>query len=327
MEAQKLIYLTGINSGLTEKTPATHSFGEFLLHQQLLSSEIDSGVEKIVCIDYSSSLAAEIKKLGLDHKDCTLIRMEPSVVLPANFALSRQNEFGNVITVGGCDSRDSISVPWPLVLPSVAALEKLRNTERVNRVVVINGNKMSFIKGELYSLRRKAIKAVSNLDLYGTQWDSKLAPRLIIAAKSLAQAILSLKIPRPSGLTLWFQNYPKSKGPVADKLATMAHYKYALVLENSAEYMSEKLMESLFAGCIPVYVGPDPETFGIPKDLVIRAQPNLRSIQEGLAVAENWNIDQFHSKLRVFLSSSEVRDFWDHKRVFEQILEEVQTAN
>lgn len=327
LEAQKLIYLTGINSGLFEKKPAAHSFGEYVVERELLSPAIDSSIRKIVCIDYSSSVAAEIKKLGLDPKDCTLVRMEPSVVLPANFSRSRHSQFGKVITVGGCDLQDSISVPWPLVWPSVPELEKLRNTERVERVVLINGNKMSFVRGELYYLRRRAIKAIANLDLYGTQWDSKLASRLVIAAKSFAQAILSLKIPRPSGLTLWFSNYPKSKGSVVDKLATMAQYKYALVIENSAEYMSEKLMESLFAGCMPIYVGPDPEIFGIPKDLVIRAQPNLRSIQEALLEAEGRNIDEFHSKLRVFLSSSEVRDLWDHRRVFELILEKVQKAN
>lgn len=321
------ISLVGVNSGDLRAPQIVGTFAEYLSKNDLLEKNEGSIQGHMICVDYSVQVGRRIRQLNIESANCSLVRMEPSVVLPANFARSRHSQFGKVVTVGGCDSRDSLSVPWPLLWPSVPELEKLRNTDRVERVVVINGNKMSFIRGELYSLRRKAIKAVSNLDLYGTQWDSKLASRLVIAAKSFTQAVLSLKIPRPSGLTLWFQNYPKSKGPVVHKLVTMAHYKYALVLENSAEYMSEKLMESLFAGCIPVYVGPDPETFGIPKDLVIRAQPNLRSIQEGLAVAENWNIDQFHSKLRVFLSSSEVRDFWDHKRVFEQILEEVQTAN
>jgi hypothetical protein len=186
---------------------------------------------------------------------------------------------------------------------------------------------MSFIKGEMYSLRRKAIKSLGNLDLFGTQWDSKFASRLIIAFKSFAQAVLSLKIPRLSGLDLWFQDYPKSKGPVDDKLKTMSEYRYALVIENSAEYMSEKLMESLFAGCIPIYVGPDPEEFGIPKELVILAQPNLHAIQEALLEAEGWNMNEFHARLGAFLGSSDVRDFWDHTRVYERLLEKIQKSN
>ena len=327
MEAKKLIFLTGVNSNLKGHEPAFDSFGQFLLDQGLLSLSVDSTAEQLVCIDYSPSVAKEIKKLGLSPENCTLVHMEPSVVLPANYSRSRHRQFGKVITVGGLSSTDCRSVHWPLVWPSAFELEKLHATERDERVVAINGNKMSFIKGELYSLRRKAIKSLGNLDLFGTQWDSKFAPRLIIAFKSFAQAVLSLKLPRLSGLDLWFQDYPKSKGPVDDKLKTMSEYKYALVIENSAEYMSEKIMESLFAGCIPVYVGPDPEEFGIPRELVIRAQPSLLSIQEALLEAEGWNMNEFHARLGAFLGSSDVRDQWDHTRVYERLLEKIQNSN
>lgn len=327
MEAKKLIFLTGVNSSLKGHEPASNSFGGFLLERQLLTTSVDSRTQKLVCIDYSLSVGKEIKKLGLSPENCTLAHMEPSVVLPANYSRSRQRQFGTVITVGGIRSQVSSSVHWPLLWPSASDLEKLHASERVERVVVVNGNKMSFIKGELYSLRRKAIKSLGNLDLFGTQWDSTFAPRLIIAFKSFAQAVLSLKLPRLSGLDLWFQDYPKSKGPVEDKLKTMSEYKYALVIENSAEYMSEKLMESLFAGCIPIYVGPDPEEFGIPNELVILAQPNLHSIQEALLEAEGWNMNQFHARLGAFLGSTDVRDLWDHTRVYERLLEKIQTPD
>jgi hypothetical protein len=327
LEAKKLIFLTGVNSNLKGHEPAPNSFGRFLLDRDLLSLSINSRTEKLVCIDYSPSVAREIKKLGLRPENCTLVHMEPSVVLPANYSGSRKMQFGTVITVGGIRSQVPSSVHWPLLWPSTSELQKLHGTERTERVVVINGNKMSFIKGELYSLRRKAIKSLGNLDLFGTQWDSKFVPRLIVTFKSFAQAVLSLKLPRPSGLNLWFQDYPKSKGPVDDKLKTMSEYKYALVIENSAEYMSEKLMESLFAGCIPIYVGPDPEEFGIPKELVILAQPNLHAIQEALLEAEGWNMNEFHARLGAFLGSSDVRDFWDHTRVYERLLEKIQKSN
>lgn len=326
MEAQKLIFLAGVNSNLNGEAAAPNSFGEFLLERKLLSSSGDANSKKIVCIDYSPLVANEIKELGLGPEDCTLVRMEPSVVLPLNFAKSRQSQFGKVITVGGYGSQESTSVNWPLVWPSASELEKLHNTERAERIVVINGNKMSFVKGELYSLRRRAIRAIESIDLYGTQWKSGFASRLIIAVKSFVQAILSGRRPFLSGISLWFQSYPKSKGPVSDKLKTMSAYKYALVIENSAEYMSEKLMESLFAGCIPIYVGPDPKLYGIPDDLVVRAQPNLKSIEAGLSLAETWNLAEFHSRLETFLSFDKVKDLWDHTRVYERMLEEIYKA-
>lgn len=327
MEAKKLIFLTGVNSNLQGPEPTPNSFGRFLLDRGLLSLSVDSSIKKIVCIDYSPSVARQIKERGLSSENCTLVRMEPSVVLPLNFADSRHSQFGRIISVGGFGSQESVSVNWPLVWPSALDLERVQSTVRVERTVFINGNKMSFVKGELYSLRRRAIRAIDSIDLYGTQWDSGFASRLIIAVKGFAQALFSLKLPRLTGLSLWFQRYPKSKGPVQDKLNTMAHYKFALVIENSAEYMSEKLMEALFAGCIPIYVGPDPEKYGIPKKLVIHAQPTVHSIEKSLTEAKHRNIEEFHESLGEFLGSIEVRDLWDHTRVYERMLREIQKSN
>jgi hypothetical protein len=186
---------------------------------------------------------------------------------------------------------------------------------------------MSFMQGELYSLRREAIRAIENLDLYGTEWDSALLHRLFIATRSFAHAVLSLKVPSVSGIRLWFQSYPKSLGSVEDKLVTMSKYKYAVVIENSAEYMSEKLMEALFAGCIPIYVGPDPQEYGIPNNLVIWSKPNIDSICSSLAEATTWDFRDFHSRLEVFLGSSEVRDLWDFEKVYQKMLELIQSGS
>ena len=203
-------------------------------------------------------------------------------------------------------------------------MSSLLETERSDRLVLINGNKMSFVKGELYSLRRRAIRTLENLDLYGTEWDSAFLHRLLIAIRSIADATLCLKLPRLSGISLWFQRYGNSKGPVKYKLATMSKYKYALVIENSAEYMSEKLMEALFAGCIPIYVGPDPQEYGIPKDLVIWTRPTIQAIKKSQTEATNWNFEEFQSRLNVFLNSSTTRELWDHEKVFQRMLDVIQ---
>jgi hypothetical protein len=104
----------------------------------------------------------------------------------------------------------------------------------------------------------------------------------------------------------------------------MSKYRYALVIENSAEYMSEKLMEALFAGCIPIYVGPDPQEYGIPKELVIWTKPNIRAIEHSLAEAATWNLEEFYSRLAVFLSARSTRELWDHERVYQKMLDVIQ---
>jgi hypothetical protein len=324
LETKQLIRITGVNSAISSNGPLKNSFADFLEKKRILASPAAMDARKLVCIDYSFKFRSQLSSSGLDPKDCTLVRMEPSVVLPANFALSRRRQFGTIITAGGKPNGDSFSVHWPMIYPSDIEIAKLLGTERSDRVVLINGNKISFVKGELYSLRRVAIREVKNLDLFGTQWDSKFLVRLFIAIRSLAHTILSFRFPHLSGVFFWFRSYINSMGPVDDKLETMSRYMYALVIENSAEYMSEKLMEALFAGCIPIYVGPDPEEFGIPKDLVLWAEPNIQSIQKCLEEASSWEFADFHSRLDKFLSSPINRNLWDHEQVFGRIMEQVQ---
>ena len=321
MEAQKLIFLTGVNSNLNGKAPAPNSFGAYIQKRGLLSSSADSEVSKFVCIDYLTLALGRISKLGLSSEDCTLVRMEPSVVLPANFTRSRKKQFKQIITVGGLRAAHVSPVNWPLLWPSSSELEKLLANRRSERIVLINGNKMSFVQGELYSLRRKAIKALEALDLYGTEWDSSVMSRTIIALKSLTHTLISLKLPRWSGMKLWFQSYPQSQGEVDDKLATMSSYKYALVIENSAEYMSEKLFDAFFAGCIPIYVGPKVDDYGIPKNLVVQAQPNLKSIKQALETAKEMNFEHFQQDLRKFLSDEKTIEKWSHENVYARMLE------
>jgi hypothetical protein len=324
LEAKALIRVIGVNSSISNTGPSRNSFAEFLFERKLLAFGAEWGVSKLVCIDYSLNYRAVIVNSGLEPKSCTLVRMEPSVVLPANFSRLRRKQFGREITVGGRPTGKSDAVHWPLVFPSETEWTIFRKAERSERIVLINGNKMSFVKGELYSLRRKSINTLENLDLYGTEWDSRFSQRLFIAVRSLLHAALSLRLPIVSGISLWFQRYPKSKGPVEDKLATMSRYKYALVIENSAEYMSEKLMEALFAGCIPVYVGPNPEEFGVPKDLVIWTKPNTLAIKNSFAEAAGWNLEEFHARLAVFLSDRSTRELWDHDRVYQKMLDVIQ---
>jgi hypothetical protein len=74
-------------------------------------------------------------------------------------------------------------------------------------------------------------------------------------------------------------------GPAEDKLKALSHYKVSLVIENSAEFVSEKLSESIRAGTVPFYIGPPVEIFGTPKELVATAEPNIIGIQAALVEA------------------------------------------
>lgn len=75
-------------------------------------------------------------------------------------------------------------------------------------------------------------------------------------------------------------------GPVDDKLAFISGYKFNLALENSlvSGYITEKLLEPLLAGTVPVYWGADDVTADFNSDSFIRVRDydNMDSFISGL---------------------------------------------
>jgi hypothetical protein len=82
--------------------------------------------------------------------------------------------------------------------------------------------------------------------------------------------------------------------------------KYSLVIENSANYVSEKLFEAAVTGNVSIYVGPPLELFGIPK-IAIQVQPNVESICKAIrTIRENdLEVHKVRENLEVFLSSKQ----------------------
>ncbi len=97
---------------------------------------------------------------------------------------------------------------------------------------------------ELYSERIKAIKFFSqkgDFDLFGFWWDKANVDK---ATKSAIKKI-------------W-------RGGTEEKLEILRNYKFVLCFENAIfeGYVTEKIFDALFAGCVPIYWGaPDIEEY------------------------------------------------------------------
>jgi hypothetical protein len=168
---------------------------------------------------------------------------------------------------------------------------KQKNTKdwdiRKSKWCIIQSNRWSFHDGELYSIRRIAVSKFStNLDLYGRGWNLGILQDLRNFLKALLRpAHVSLrKISLIHQIGRVHENF---RGEVVDKVQTQAEYKYALVIENNSEYVSEKLIDALLAGCITVYVGPPLEKFKLNENMVVRADANLESIAAAMKSVEN----------------------------------------
>jgi hypothetical protein len=164
-------------------------------------------------------------------------------------------------------------------------------------VVLVNANKVSMSKGELYSRRRSAIDALECIHVYGPGWNDKRYLRSFRVIKELL--ILPLN---PSRLAWGFRkawvsptNY---NGVVSDKILATSGYKVTFVIKNSFELVTEKVFDAWLAGCIPVYVGPDLRSLGVPDSLNIRALPTLIGVHESISDALAAGHGKFLTQLR-----------------------------
>ena len=321
LKSAKSIQIVGVNSGLIDSAPLAGSFAEYLTQNGHRISAVSGApdVEILFCMDFNSSIGRAVRRSKVATNRRILVQMEPPVVLPQNYLKSTQSLFGKVLRIGGYQA-DSYIIPWPQTYPRDTVLRENFSSKKSNRFVLVNGNKLSLIAGEMYALRRKVVLASPELDLYGTDWDSNFLVRVKHVIGQLIIAIRGRRLPRIEALNSWFENYPNYFGSTPDKIKTMSNYKFALVIENSVDYMSEKLMDALFAGCIPVYVGPKVNSYGIPVDLVIQAEPNLKAVLSAMELAKGMDYQTFRSKALKYLLAESTKTYWTANAVHRVIL-------
>lgn len=130
----------------------------------------------------------------------------------------------------------------------------------------IAGNKSAKHHDELYTKRVEFIRWFeknhpNEFDLYGTGWD-----QYRFGYSLVGRVLNKFKFLRKKDL------FPSYKGMVDSKFETMKNYKFAICYENIKEqngYITEKIFDSFFAGCVPIYWGAKNVTEHIPKECFI----------------------------------------------------------
>jgi hypothetical protein len=235
-----------------------------------------------------------------------LIRQEPKIVLPQTYMEENIANFDYIIDVGKLKSGKLRVLNWPQDLTPYIKNPKTKN----NRVVIINSNLLSLAKGENYSLRRQAINCIQELDLYGYQWNNSFDKKIKTFFIELKKYAFKFNLLRIKGIKSYFRYYDNYLGEVEDKRSVISMYKYCLVIENSSDYLSEKLFDALLSGCIPIYVGPDLAKYEIPRSLYLQAQPNLNDIRFKINEAKKINYNEWVENLNIWLSESKTYENW-----------------
>jgi len=72
--------------------------------------------------------------------------------------------------------------------------------------------------------------------------------------------------------TLFVTNYSSYRGKLTSKKETLERYQFAICYENARDipgYITEKIFDCFFAGCVPIYWGANNITKHIPKECFI----------------------------------------------------------
>lgn len=154
---------------------------------------------------------------------------------------------------------------------------RVEDTEKKKDLCIIIGNKKSKEKKELYTFRNEAIEYFQNsnvsFDLYGMGWQQR-------AFEGLLRPLNKIAIARK-----WNYCQPESyRGTIKSKRKTLQNYRFCLTLENASSengYVSEKIFDGMFNGCVPIYAGAKNIERMVPKNTFINANHlHLEEIKE-----------------------------------------------
>lgn len=303
----------------------------------------------LIFFNHSPKAYKSFKKRGGELQKTVLIRTEPEAVLPSQFTQRIERLYGLVITPGSTRSKSPNETCWPYkyhLNPStpdsgVSIHDLVRSSDfgnrydfqkwmlRKNKFVLIAANKVSPTANSNYQFRRDVARRLSKdeIDVFGGLWNAplgvKIRERLGVLKNAISHGIV------PNFFTIWaglLVKYSTAEGPVPDKHLAAQQYKFALVIENSNNYVSEKLIDSILDGCITFYVGPDPDVAGIPNGTVIRIGTEINVLREILANPESLDIAGMLLAMKNFVFSDEFRAKWDEDSVFKKIAINISTC-
>jgi hypothetical protein len=258
---------------------------------------------------YSLGMLANIPALEA-RKDIVFkgfLIMEPPIVAPELYAalpeLSRRfekvyvhNTIGDGYSLSDVDQPKLRKLYWPQ--PNFGVIEPYwSNSDRLNRVVVINGNhKPKMRRAELYSKRIEAMVALADLDavdLYGRGWQRWWAAS-------------SLWLPYWLNLRKLMLIY---RGECPSKYEVLSQYRFCLCFENMemTGYVTEKIFDCLYVGTIPVYWGAPDINELIPSEAYIDARKysSFEDVWSEVSRITMTEINDMRDAGRLFLNSPE----------------------
>lgn len=244
---------------------------------------------------------------------CYLLMLETPAIHPANGDRSQWGRYRKIFTWNDelVDGERFIKLNFPnsLVVPEVDGF-----AARPRLCCMIAGNKtvVQPEARELYTERVRAIRwfennAPADFDLYGGDWDLPPAGSGVIGK-------IARRLGRHLADTLPMKLFPSWRGQAARKRDVLLQTRFSICYENVCDlpgYITEKIFDCFFAGCVPVYWGASNVTDHIPADCFIdrRKFADTASVYAHLRAMGEDEHRGYQRRIAAFLASAAAQPF------------------
>lgn len=237
-----------------------------------------------------------------DIQKSYLLIFESELIRPDNWNLKNHKYFNKIFTWKDdiIDNKKYFKFNFAQEIPKTINKEV---SKKEKLCTLIAGNKKVNHPFELYSKRIEAIRWFeknhpNDFDFYGIGWDEFRSENKYVNIL-LRKSKLS-KMFKPS-----FSSY---KGKVDSKKEVLEKYKFAICYENARDisgYITEKIFDCFFAGCVPIYWGANNIKEHIPKDCFIdkREFESYEKLYEFITSINNEKYLQYLENIETFLKS------------------------
>jgi len=282
-------------------------YGSYLLKKRFEENNIDLSTQDINLPSESQFIIynemPKIKDISLDKNNYLLIS-ESEVIRPDNWNLKNHKYFKKIFTWNDklVDNKRYFKLNFSSKIPTDLNFDLNKKNKLCTMIVA---NKFKFHQLELYTERVNAIRWFEenhpeDFDLYGIGWD-----------KYYFKGMLS-RLNRFDTLTKFLKpKYPSYKGSVESKREVLQKYKFAICYENARDisgYITEKIFDCFFAGCVPVYWGALNVNEHIPEDTFIDKR-NFSTYKELYKYLKNMPDEEYMNYLKAiknFIKSDKI---------------------
>ena len=192
---------------------------------------------------------------------------------------------------------------------------------------LINANKAfkEMLDNDLYVERIRLIRwyeknALEHFKLYGLGWNKP--PPVYTARDRLARALFRMKT-----RLLGIAPFPSFQGEVPDKSSVLRQARFSYCYENSRDipnYITEKMLDSLVSGCVPIYWGANNVQDHVPANCFIdrRLFSDTAAVHQHLMDMDDAAYQRYQHNIRDFLSSELAQKF-SSERIVKTIVERI----